>query len=48
MSEALSELAAYINERAIGGVLSLDIKFDELTLGLQRPGYRFHPDLPAR
>lgn len=32
MSEALSELAAYINERAIGGVLSLDIKFDELTL----------------
>ncbi len=32
MSEALSELAAYINERAVGGVVSLDIKFDELTL----------------
>ncbi len=37
MSEALSELAAYINERAIGGVLSLDIKFDELTLVCNAP-----------
>ncbi len=32
MSEALSELAAYINERYIGGVLSLDLNFGELTL----------------
>lgn len=32
MSDALSELAAYINERTIGGVISLDLKFGELTL----------------
>ena len=32
MSEALSELAAYINERYIGGVTSLELKFGELTL----------------
>ena len=32
MSEALNELAAYINERPIGGILSQEIKFGELTL----------------
>ncbi|MCR9134897.1 MAG: NADH-quinone oxidoreductase subunit C [Alphaproteobacteria bacterium] len=32
MNEALSELAAYINERYIDGVISVDLKFDELTL----------------
>jgi len=32
MNEALSELAAYINERYISGVISVELKFDELTL----------------
>jgi NADH-quinone oxidoreductase subunit C len=32
MSEALSELAAYINERYIGGVISLELDYGELTM----------------